>query len=196
LQLRVSLIAAPDAVPQTRAPEAPRPAPATAPESPSQPARPAASPAASAAAEPPPSRGENVTTGTTPEPGTGRLPATGLLDLTGRREWHPDQPARQRRLGEFTPQPPPENWRSGIPYAAEPPGARAPPERIEIVDRWLAADGSHHVLVETAGGEQLCGRAEAWDPLRPLVEPIMMFRICGRGRTTFEWPERYGSAAR
>lgn len=56
-----------------------------------------------------------------------------------------------------------------------------------VVDRWLAADGSHNVMVELPGGDLLCGRAESWDPLRPLVEPVMMFRSCGH-RPTFTVP--------
>ena len=126
-----------------------------------------------------------------PELDTAPLSAARLFDLDGRREWRLDEPAGQRRLGVFTPRALPENWRSGIPYRSEAPGGRALPERVQIVDRWLAADGSHNVLVETPTGEQLCGRAEAWDPMRPLVEPVMMFRSCGAGPPTFVWPERY-----
>ena len=66
---------------------------------------------------------------------------------------------------------------------------------IEVVDRWRSADGSHNVLVRTASGGVLCGRAEAWDPLRPLNEPVMMWRDCGDGEPTFEWPESYRNSA-
>ena len=55
------------------------------------------------------------------------------------------------------------------------------PPAPEIVDRWLAADGSHQVVVRLPNGDTVCGRGEAWDPLRPLVEPVMMFRGCGGG---------------
>jgi hypothetical protein len=45
-------------------------------------------------------------------------------------------------------------------------------------------------MVRMPNGELLCGRAEAWNPMSPLVEPVMMYRPCGNGRRTFEMPER------
>lgn len=120
------------------------------------------------------------------------LSAARLFDLDSRREWRLDEPARQRRLGVPTPRALPDNWRSSIPYRTEPPGGRAVPERVEILDRWLAADGSHNVMVETPTGERLCGRGEAWNPMQPLVEPVMMFRSCGAAPPTFVWPARHG----
>lgn len=102
-------------------------------------------------------------------------------------------PERAARLGRQPLAPPPPNWRSGrVPGDSRFDG-RALPDRAEIVDRWLAADGSHNVLIETSSGEMYCGHASAWDPLQPLVEPVMTFRACGSGRTTFEWPEEYGN---
>lgn len=59
-----------------------------------------------------------------------------------------------------------------------------------VLDRWLASDGSHHVVVELPNGQTLCGRASAWDPMRPLVEHVMMFRACaGGGARSFSIPE-------
>jgi len=55
------------------------------------------------------------------------------------------------------------------------------PARVEIEDRWLAADGSHNVVVNLPDGSTMCGRAAAWNPLQPLVEHVMMFRNCGGG---------------
>lgn len=60
-----------------------------------------------------------------------------------------------------------------------PPGAQRP-AMPAIRDRWLASDGSHQVLVALPNGDLVCGRAEGWDPMRPLIEPVMMFRTCGR----------------
>jgi hypothetical protein len=69
-------------------------------------------------------------------------------------------------------------------------GMVAPPE-TEIVDRWLAADGSQNVVVNLPSGETLCGRAEAWNPMQALVEHVMMFRSCGGGgKRTFEMASR------
>jgi hypothetical protein len=105
------------------------------------------------------------------------------------------RPESSRRLGEPAPELPPHNWRSGIPYPADRFEGRTLPDQLEVVDRWLAADGSHNVMVQTPTGEMLCGRAEAWDPMRPLVEPVMMFRVCGSGKSTFEWPDEYRAGA-
>ena len=38
----------------------------------------------------------------------------------------------------------------------------------------------------------MCRRAEAWNPMNPLFEPVMMFRSCGGGRPSFEMPSRPG----
>jgi hypothetical protein len=110
-----------------------------------------------------------------------------LLDFAHRREWNLPERSVAPGPGVFRPLSPPPNWRSGTP--AE--GA-APPAKTGIVDQWLAADGSRNVMIRTPAGQLLCGRAEAWNPMSPLVEPVMMYRACGAGRRTFELPARPG----
>lgn len=88
------------------------------------------------------------------------------------------------RLGVAAPHELPENWRRGTGAKALAPfdntfNGMTAPGRIEIVDRWLAADGSHNVIVETPAGLRLCGRALPWDATRPLVEHVMLFHVCG-----------------
>ena len=78
----------------------------------------------------------------------------------------------------------PQNWRRGTGAEALAPfdntfNGKTVPTDVEVVDRWLAADGSHNVVIETPQGLRLCGRAQAWDPARPLVEHIMQWKICG-----------------
>lgn len=144
----------------------------------------AAPPVAAPRAESPsPSPGAGV------QPGDTRAAVTTarLLDFAHRREWNLPEPSDPPRLGVPTPHPPPPNWRSDTP--AE--GA-ALPAKTGIVDQWLAADGSRNVMIRTPTGQVLCGRAEAWNPMSPLVEPVMMYRACGGGRRTFEMPARPG----
>lgn len=64
------------------------------------------------------------------------------------------------------------------------------PADVTVVDRWQAADGSHQVVVQLPTGESLCGRAAPHDPMQPLVEHIMMFRVCGN-TPTFTMPDHY-----
>jgi len=170
-RLSVSLRAVPKPAPEVVAePVIPEPAP-------TQPgSRPAPRQVASPADTPPP---------TPPPAATAAEPARGLstarlLDDANRIRWRLPEHGAARSLGEPAPG-----------RAGQPPGEAAPAARIEIVDRWLAADGSHNVLVRTASGDLLCGRADAWDPMRPMVEPVMMFRTCGSAGPTFEWPDRY-----
>ena len=97
-----------------------------------------------------------------------------------------EQPDQQESvsLGELRPYSPPANW---LPHTGA--EALAPfdntfngmtvPEKVEIVDRWVASDGSHNVIVETPGGLRLCGRARPSDPMRPYIENVMMFHVCG-----------------
>lgn len=158
-------------------------APPDAPAAQSAPASaPATTPAAAAELEPPaPASGAAAPGGVATAPVT----TARLLDFAHRRQWNLPEPPSALRPGLFTPRPPLPDWRSGIPQEAT-----APSARTAIVDQWLAADGSHNVMVRTATGQLLCGRAEAWNPMSPLVEPVMMYRACGSGRRTFEMPER------
>jgi hypothetical protein len=55
------------------------------------------------------------------------------------------------------------------------------PAEVEITDLWLAADGSHNVVVNLPNGDTVCGRALPWNPMQPLVEHVMLFRSCGGG---------------
>ncbi len=102
-----------------------------------------------------------------------------------------------RQLGAAKQYKAPANWSrsAGAPYLAEFDNrfnGMAAPEKVEIVDRWLAEDGSHNVVINTPNGETFCGRAEAYNPMQPLVEPIMMFRPCaGGGKRSFSMPDRY-----
>jgi len=146
-----------------------------------------------------PARQAKLPTGIDTEaPAKPALPSAAyLLDLARRREWRLPQPGSSQQLGVFVPQPLPPNWR---PSPAAPPARFsnvALPEKTQVVDRWLAADGSHNVVVTTPGGETWCGRSESWDPMNPLVEPIRVFRSCGGGgERTFDMPRPYaGSAA-
>jgi hypothetical protein len=114
-----------------------------------------------------------------------------LLDLAGRREWRLPETSAPRALGEHVPQPLPPNWRAAMKPGANRFDGMASPAAAAIVDRWLAADGSQNVVVTTADGETYCGRAEAWNPLNPLVEPIMTYRSCGGGKRTFDMAHPY-----
>ena len=174
---------APAEVKPPPSPPEPRSAPEPAP--PSMPERPAAQAPRLAA----PGRGD------APSPDAGSpaqaVTAARLLDLANPREWRlPGMPG-ERPPGDPA-SPLQQNWRPGTHLGRDRFDGRALPERVEIVDRWLAHDGSHNVMIETPTGEMLCGRAAAWDPMQPLVEPVMMYRSCGRARSTFEWPEHYG----
>jgi hypothetical protein len=126
-----------------------------------------------------------VDTGVQPDATHPPITTARLLDFAHRREWNLHEPSLAPGPGVFRPQRPPPNWRSGTPAEGT-----APPAKTAIVDQWLAADGSHNVMVRTATGQVLCGRAEAWNPMSPLVEPVMMYRACGNGPRTFEMPDR------
>jgi hypothetical protein len=108
--------------------------------------------------------------------------------------------APERQLGSARSYRPPANWRphAGAPYLAESDNrfnGMAAPAEVEIVDRWLASDGSQNVVVNLPNGDTVCGRAEPWNPMQPLVEHIMMFRPCGGGgKRTFTMPDRYSQS--
>lgn len=174
-RLSVSLRTVPKPAPEVVAgPVTPKPPPAR---SDSSPTVPQAAPPVDVRPIPP----RPATTESKPARG---LSTARLLDHAHRINWKLPERDAARSLGMPAP---------GGDY--RPPGEAAPAAPIEIVDRWLAVDGSHNVLVRTASGDLLCGRAEAWDPLRPLIEPVMMFRTCGSAGPTFEWPDRFRERA-
>jgi len=115
-----------------------------------------------------------------------------LLDLAGRQQWRLPETSAERRLGEHVPRPLPPNWRPTLGFEANRFDGMVAPAEIEVLDRWLAADGSQNIVVTTPDGQTYCGRAEAWNPLNPLVEPIMTYRSCGGGgKRTFDMPHPY-----
>ena len=119
-----------------------------------------------------------------------------LLDLAGRRDWNLPETSPAPALGEPVPRPMPPNWRTVMKPEATRFDGMAVPTEVEIVDRWLAADGSHNVVITTPDGDTYCGRAAAWDPLNPLVEPVMSYRSCGGGgKRTFDMPNPYNRSA-
>jgi hypothetical protein len=123
-----------------------------------------------------------------PEP----LTAAALVESTRRFKWSVPEPDRTRRLGEARPYEVPENWRPGIELEDNLFDGMTVPAEVEVVDQWVAADGSRNVVLNTPSGDTLCGRAQAWDPLNPLVPQLMMFRTCGGGgKRTFKMPDRY-----
>lgn len=114
-----------------------------------------------------------------------------LLDSASEMELMVPAVNDSRRLGVFVPQPLPENWRSGIRIEDNMFNGMVLPSKTEMVDRWLAADGSHNVVINTPSGHTLCGRVPAWNPMQPLVEHVMQFHPCGGGgKRTFEMPQR------
>lgn len=106
-------------------------------------------------------------------------------------EWSEPPAQNTRQLGVLAPQDPAEGRRFSLDAEPNIFEGMFLPNKTEIVDRWLASDGSHNVVINTPGGETLCGRGMAWDPMQPLVEHVMQFRFCGGGgKRSFEMPAR------
>lgn len=115
-----------------------------------------------------------------------------LLESASRLKWSFPEKSAGRQLGKPPAQTIPDNWRPRISVEDNLFNGMTVPATIEVVDRWLAADGSQNVVINTPGGETLCGRANARDPMNPLIEPVMMYRKCGGGgKRTFKMPDRY-----
>jgi hypothetical protein len=120
-----------------------------------------------------------------------RITTARLLDSASQLKWALPAPARDRKLGVHHPREAPENWRPGISLEDNLFNGMTVPEKVEIVDQWMSADGSQNVVINTPTGETLCGRRQAWDPLNPMLEQLMMFRTCGGGKRTFKMPDRF-----
>lgn len=114
-----------------------------------------------------------------PPQSTVTLTTARLLDKANELDWALQDTAGTRQLGVFVPQALPDNWKTGKLTGDFIFNPMVLSGKTKIVDRWLEADGSHSVIVNTSGGHTLCGRALPWDPMRPMMEPIMQFRLCG-----------------
>jgi small nuclear ribonucleoprotein (snRNP)-like protein len=120
------------------------------------------------------------------------ISAARLIDAARNFKWPQSAKKSTRQLG--LPHIPalPENWRPGIAHDDNLFDGMTLPGKTEVLDRWLAADGSRNVVVETRSGHTFCGRQQAWDPMNPLLENVMMFRPCaGGGKRQFRMPKRY-----
>lgn len=132
----------------------------------------------------------------TTKPAVESFSAARLVDLVARSTFTQSPSAVSRQLGSIDISRQAPAWRSRNRTDAIMSGPNRfdgmlAPLETEVVDRWQAADGSHNVVVNLPGGETLCGRAEAWNPMQPLVEHIMMFRECGGGgKRTFTMAAR------
>lgn len=118
--------------------------------------------------------------------------AARLLDSASRFKWPSIEQMNSRQLGVFVPQAVPDNWRPGITVEDNLFNGMVLPTKTEIVDRWMAADGTHNVVLNSPSGDTLCGRAKPWNPMNPLLEPVMTFWKCGGGgKRDFKMPDRF-----
>ena len=116
-----------------------------------------------------------------------------LVDSASRIEWKSAESEYFRNLGAPPPQAATGERKGWLTEENLFDGMVAPGE-TEVLDRWLAADGSRNLVVETPSGDTYCGRATAWNPMNPLFEPVMQYRPCGGGgKRSFTMPNRYGS---
>jgi len=115
-----------------------------------------------------------------------------LLWSAAEQNWLDKSEEQERILGRPVSRGLPDNWRSGIHLQTNRFDSMFAPRQIETLDRWVSADGASNVVITTPTGETLCGRGLAWDPMQPLVEHVMQFRLCGGGgKRTFAMPDRY-----
>ena len=127
-----------------------------------------------------------------PPPPNASLSTAVLLQSAAEQDWLAKTEKPERTLGTFVPRAMPDNWSSNIHLAPNRFDGMTAPREIEVLDRWVSSDGSQNVVLNTPTGETLCGRGLAWDPMQPLVEHVMQFRLCGGGgRRTFTMPDRY-----
>jgi hypothetical protein len=125
-------------------------------------------------------------------PGT-HLTTALLLESASRREWQAPRFPATRLPQENSSGTLPRNWTDPVlPIFSNRFKDVVLPESVEIIDRWRDPDGTIQVVLHTPKGETICGRAAPWNPMEPLVEPVMMMRLCGGGgkrKLQFTLPE-------
>jgi len=136
-----------------------------------------------------PATGTEAVVSPAPLPG---ITAAALIDFARTFRWRLPEVSETRQLGDRPPPRAPDSGQSGFHNEKGRLEGTFLPEKTEVVDRWLAADGSQNVVINTPSGQTLCGRAPAWDPLNPLIEHVMQFRTCGGGgERAFKMPDRF-----
>lgn len=117
-----------------------------------------------------------------------------LLDMATQLEWGAQTTPRPHKPGRFIARPGSSNGIYDGTKDRRASGDTPGRHGMETIDRWLAADGSQNVMITLPSGETYCGRAEAWNPMNPLIEPVMMYRPCGPSSPpTFELSRRRGN---
>ncbi len=120
------------------------------------------------------------------------ITAAALIDFARTFRWRLPEVSEKHQLGDRPAPRATENGQSAFRTERGWLDRAFLPEKTEVVDRWLAADGSQNVVINTPSGQTLCGRAPAWDPLNPLIEHVMQFRTCGGGgERAFKMPDRF-----
>jgi hypothetical protein len=181
--LTISLLAPPQPQAVTESPRSPiAPPEAAVPE--------AASTAQSAT--PPPDESPPEAEPMAPEAPHDPVTTARLLDSASRLKWSFPKTLEKRQLGVHQAPKIPDNWRPGITLEDNLFYGMIVPDKIEVVDNWLASDGSYNKVINTPGGETLCGRQQAWDPMNPLQEHLTLFTKCGGGgKRSFKMPDRF-----
>jgi len=115
-----------------------------------------------------------------------------LLDSASSLKWSLPEPVQDRQPGVFSPRAVPRNWRPKIVVEDNRFNGMVVPTKTEIVDRWMAANGTHNVVLNTPSGDTMCGRAQPRNPMNPVLEPIFTLWKCGGGGARlFKMPDRY-----
>lgn len=62
----------------------------------------------------------------------------------------------------------------------------------EVLDQWMDPSGTVQTVIRRRDGSVICGRADAWNPMNPLFEPIAVYRPCGGGGRRTGRPSPFG----
>lgn len=84
-------------------------------------------------------------------------------------------------LGAISAPPLPANWSPSLKIDDNLFNGKVASAGSEIMDQWVDAGGGINMVIKTSSGNTLCGQAQAWTSMNPLVEPVMMWRSCGGG---------------
>ena len=81
-------------------------------------------------------------------------------------------------LGAFRAVTLPGNWSPSLKMEDNLFNGRVALAVTKIVDQWVYIGGGYNAVVKTRSGHTLCGQAQPWSPMNPLLEPVVMWRNC------------------
>ena len=108
-----------------------------------------------------------------------RVSAAQLLQSSADFNLSAPEQQKSQALGTFSAPPLPRNWAPSLTIDDNLFDGRMAMANSEVMDEWVDAGGEYNVIVKLPSGRVLCGQAQPYSSMDPLVEHVTMWQSCG-----------------